>query len=302
MARTANWKAAALLSVALPITNACGGPGGGVASAPLPLVTPSPSPTPTPSATAPLSSPVTILRDPATQEFATYEMGAPLRIQFEADTKTYEVSTTDGLWERLSDDPQAPPGRFLIGDASGSTSWLNASSYESADPNERYEYSSLADWAVDVGGPAAKGGWVVFGMPTPASGVPTSGTALYAGQIRGVGTFPAKGGWGDFDHAPIGGTASMTMNFASGSFTGSMMPLVTCDCDVIALPRMDFQGTLTPSSSTFGGHFITDAAGPNSLAGMFTGPSAQESIGQWTFPLTIAGTSESMSGLWISRR
>ena len=65
-----------------------------------------------------------------------------------------------------------------------------------------YQYSNLAHWAY---GAAGVGGVSAFGIPTPAGGVPTTGSASYRGMIEGTSTVMVSfGDWG-MGAAGIGG-------------------------------------------------------------------------------------------------
>ena len=66
---------------------------------------------------------------------------------------------------------------------------------------------------------------------------------------------------------------------------------------VYNLPMMHFTNTVySTGSTTFSGKFDGTPSGANSFSGLFTGPAAQELIGNFTFPLRIAGGPPQLPG------
>lgn len=291
----------AFAAAVLPLLSACGADSGGsITSAPPP--TPPPPPPP-----PPLSSPVEILKSPATQDFATFAIGGSVQIRFDAAAGTYEMALPGRTWDTLIDDPQSEPGQFLFASApifnAGSASV--ATRFNHPEPERRYNYASFGRWYVDpASDPGTGEGIFAFAVPTPTGGVATTGSAEYSGLITGTADFGADGGgWGIYYPAPIEGDVSLRFDFAAGTLTGRMRPFIACDCQQIDIPVQNFTQTIFGvGSQTFSGRFDTPLAGANSFSGLFAGPDAQELIGQWTFPLMVGANPHSATGVWIAKQ
>jgi hypothetical protein len=116
------------------------------------------------------------------------------------------------------------------------------------------------------------------GIATAAGGVPLTGIATYSGQILGqTSEHHSDGnGW------PVDGSITLSFDFGAGSLSGSITPNLHQGFD---LGTINFRDTVySTGSTTFSGKFDTNAAGVNSVSGMFTGPNAQELIGNWALP------------------
>jgi hypothetical protein len=137
------------------------------------------------------------------------------------------------------------------------------------------QYSSLFSW-----GDGDTYGFDAIGMATPASGVPIMGSASYTGQILGD-TREIH------SNVPmvIGGSIELSFDFGLGSLSGSISPVLSATSGSDALARINFADTIySDGSTTFSGKFDTDLAGLNSFTGLFTGPHAEELIGNFVFP------------------
>lgn len=285
-----------LAGAALSLAACGGGGGGGLNSTP----TPTPAPPPTSS-----SSAVDIFPLPATQEFTTIGSGNSLRIRYDAVTKKYEVMAEGRGWETLVDDPlfSPHPGNpnvsfVFAGSPSNSSSFMIRTHYSYADPTVKYQYSSLAPWSV-----GSVGGVTAFGMATAASGVPVVGSASYQGLIEGGTTETYSDG---FETAPgyVVGSINLNFNFGNGSLSGSISPTLHL-ASTHSLATLNFTDTVySTGSPNFSGSFSTSLAGPNSFAGLFTGPAAQELIGRFAFPYLspVDGTAEQAAGAFVAKR
>lgn len=277
----------------------CGGGGSsvtGLASTPPPPAAPPPPPT---------SSDVDIFPSPVTQEFATIGSGSDIRIRYDAVTDKYEVMAGNQGWGALVDDPsfQPLPGNpntnFRIAGYNNSYFLIRAH-HSYSDPDVRYLYSNLAAWS---GG--GHGGYVAFGMATPASGVPTTGNATYNGFIEGTATDTYFDSLiGANVQGGMEGSINLVFNFGGGSLSGNISPVLYLGTKH-SLPTLSFANTVYSTGSTgFSGKFNTNVAGSNSFAGQFTGPNAQELIGKFAMPYTspIDGTPQQSQGAFIAKK
>lgn len=301
---------------------ACGGGGGGegVASIPPPPPPPTPTPTPTPGPAA-----VTIFGNPSPGEFATAGAsisgpGGNLDTYQHATDRFgtvsgadqdqphiryngggyYEIEMPGSNWDQLIPykglvDPGPDNNYFQPQSVAQNLGYL-------ATYNSRltgYSYSELGGW-----GSAAAGrwGWVAFGTPTPAGGVPVSGSATYSGIVHGSADVMTPDGlYGGFDTTPINGTVGLNFDFAKGTLDGSM----TVSLNATDLGTFNFKDTVFSVGSTdYSGVFDTSVAGSNFFLGKFTGPNAQETIGAWALPFHFSGDNQDHQafGAWIAKK
>lgn len=266
-----------LLATAFALAG-CGGGSDNVVSIPPPPVTPMPTPTPTPTSTYAI-----IPQAISTQEFAVagashsaaedrmtqVGAGGQLQVRYVQSSNSYEVRVPQSTaWAGIS--YMSTPSNSLI-DFGGDSAilWIRT------DPSVGggYSYSSLFEWADTK---STIEGHEAIGMATPASGVPISGSATYSGQILGQSNEPHG------DDYPVEGTIALSFNFAAGSLSGSITP--NLHQGFVSDP-LAFRDTVYSTGSTsFSGKFDTSLAGLNSFSGLFTGPSAQELIGNFAFP------------------
>lgn len=267
----------ALLATAFALTG-CGGGGDYVASTPPPPLTPSPTPTPTPT---PTPAPAIVPAATTSQQFAAVGASFPidgdhtpllgssdqLQVRYVASSNTYEVQIPHSQnWVASTYLPNSGPGLFAFqGGVGGASIWVRAGPYQ---------YSTLLEWndGDNVGHEA-------IGVATPASGVPVTGSASYSGQILGVTTeYQAKLA----DDLPVDGSILLSFNFGLGAFSGSIAPNLH---QGYAFAPLNFVSTVySTGSTTFSGKFDRSATGLNSFSGLFTGPTAQELIGNFAFP------------------
>jgi hypothetical protein len=304
------------LTMALMGLTAClgacgGGSGTQVASTPVPVPTPTPTPTTTPIPTpTPTSSAVELVKFPPAGEFTRFAVGDDIRIRYDSSSGKYQVLVSGSDWSTLATSPDEggyPKINNYFQPSSTTTGDLQASAHPNS-PAEasRYEYSNLASWWVSTSDyrMTLQSGNVAFGTATPAGAVPVSGSATFGGLIAGKTNVTAPSGWGDIPNAPVAGNVSLTFDFGRGLLTGEIRPWVSCDCDPIGLPSaLAFKNTVFGSgSTTFSGQFDTSVAGANTFNGLFTGPAAEELIGQWAFPFIFNGKPAAASGAWIAKR
>ena len=246
----------------------CGGGGGEfVNSAPPPPITP----TPTPSTIIPAAV--------TSQQFAAVgsshldgnqapQLGAAdqLQVRYVQASNSYEVQLPHSqAWAGISLLANSGPGPVNY---AGDTAyvWLR---------DGGLQYSRLVEWA-DKGSTIA--GHEAIGVATPASGVPVTGTASYSGQLLGQTTENHSDG----TDLPVDGSILLSFNFGLGSLSGSIAPNLH---QLFTLGSISFRDTVySTRSTTFSGKFDTNLAGTNSFSGLFTGPNAQELIGNFAFP------------------
>jgi hypothetical protein len=161
-----------------------------------------------------------------------------------------------------------------------------------------WNYQSFGVWnTASAGGGAMHAS--SFGVPTPASAVPTSGTATFTGKLAGLYVSPS--GQGSAAAADL----SVRADFRTRSLVfGSSGTVVTRDLRApVAAPGLNLSGTLTyqPGSNAFSGT-LRNAAGTMSgtTSGKFYGPAAQELGG--AFNLRASGTSEAFTGAYGAKR
>jgi hypothetical protein len=249
---------------------------------------------------------VELLDHPQTQEFTALAVGDPIRIRYDQVRDAYEVKVADRDWLRVIDNPDStdmPNTQFRIAtDPAEPARFSTFGHYRFSHQPSAYHYSNLADWHL---GPEAdqKSGKVAFGTPTPAGHIPVAGSASYAGAAEGHLNLP-NAIWGEpIADTPVGGKVRLIFDFASAGLTGSLQLGILCDCDKwIDQRTFEFTDTtFARGSTTFGGRFLSDVTGANSFSGLFTGPNAEELIGQWTVPILHDGKTYSATGGWIAK-
>lgn len=288
----------------------CGGSGGLAsipAPAPAPASPPSPSPTPTPPEPA---FEATFLDAQATaQEFAAFTTGDRLRIRYDPQNRRYQVMAPGKDWEAVYGHASFGPGNYHIPGPMEDVGLVSARTRpDHPDPALRFHYSSLATWArqlPETGTDNYLSGVIAFGSPTPTDGVPLTGSASYLGPIEGSASFPvySSNGFAYWDRAPIEGSVSLQFDFSNGSLAGEIRPRLACDCGPISVPTLNFSDTaFAVGSQSYSGRFLTEVGGANAFSGIFTGPGAEELIGQWAFPFLLDGTAHSAEGVWVAKR
>lgn len=133
-----------------------------------------------------------------------------------------------------------------------------------------------------------------FGNPTPASAVPSAGTATFTGKMAGF-------------HVSSAGAQSVVASelTVNADFSTRSLGLATSGTRLggVAAPHLDLRGTLTYASGTsaFSGT-VTSAGGTLSGAsrGQFYGPAAQELGG--SFELRSATSGERFTGAYGAKR
>lgn len=266
---------------------ACGGGGGGSGGG---GVVSTPAPPPPPPST-PASTPVKIFPSVTTStEFTT--LGIELPVFGVTTTTGFAVSYDAAQGVYVFDLPTHPPAAFhasangqgnpiywgggLV--RSDGSLWPPMSVLKASQDNPliQLQYTSFAQYLQAGPMEDLPHGVVAFGSATPASGVPTTGSATMNAVLAGQTT----------DHLGyIGGTATFSFNFGAGTLTGSLSPVLNDFYGQQSHPlgRYDFVNTVySVGSTTFSGGLKHETANlTGSFNGLFTGPQAQELMARW---------------------
>lgn len=253
-------------------------------------------PSPPPTSTPPTSSPI-IPAATTNQEFAvagsvnTDAAGQPpllnaseqMQVRYVAGSGLYEVQIPGEEWAKVSID-SSKYANFPAGCGCGTNLLIIGSGYQ---------YSRLLYWF-----DGASFGNEAIGIATEAGGVPTTGSASYAGTIQGTTTEPHWDGLG----SAVDGSITLLFDFGAGELSGKISPNLHQGFDFDAL---SFRDTVySTGSTTFSGKFDTNVTGTNSFGGLFTGPHAEELIGNWAFPYQspIDGGTYQANGALIGKK
>lgn len=162
--------------------------------------------------------------------------------------------------------------------------------------------SALGSWT----GPPSSGPRAVYrvaqfayGVPTPVNEMPNVGSANYDTQIYGPIALSAPG---DDAAAYYSGTARLSVNFATGTVSGTIElgsvggsgPPITFTLSqaVLNADKAGFQGQLTSVGGGADGF----------IQGLFTGRTASEMIVRWRSPVVqVGGRSGPAFGVWGAR-
>ena len=316
-------RASAKLSIGIFVLAlaACGGGGGdGVNFNPAPPENPEPPPPPsTPSTVTIFSSPEpgdytsvgvwTNLGDP--DHYDTHMITSVVlegtnqpQIRY-TDAGSYEVQLPGEAYGELLHDPNLiDPDRdnnFFVIDNGWSRGFVIRRARD-----DGYLYSELATWVrpdLDFGF-TTDIGVVAVGSATPAGAVPVTGSATFDGILSGLtdAKYVHEGGYTSSRDA--GGTVTLDFDFGAGTLDGNILLMVTGDgMNPDTIGTYDFTQTVFASGSTaYSGAFETSLPGFNFFNGLFTGPNAEETIGNWAVPFTYGGNTHQAIGAWIARR
>jgi hypothetical protein len=196
-----------------------------------------------------------------------------VRIRYDAEGQYYEIQLPgSAVWERLT----GSSGDFITASGSGFGLIPNLAGV--------FTYSAAGFWNDST---STRSGLVVAGVATPSGAVPTTGSATYVGTLIGgsaeTSVHPTLGNL----RTAVTGSINLAFDFGAGTLTGSASPILSYAAQVLNLPAITFTETVYSSGSTsFYGRFATSLPGPNGFSGRFTGPAAQELIGNFAFPYT----------------
>ena len=284
-----------------------------MASAPIPPppVNPPPPPPPPPSAQSPAIFPgITTNTDFATLGLTSSLVRDGFSVKFDVASNAYVIglpSHTPGAFVANS----TTDDRFWFGYIQGSTRGDTFSVFKpsASNPDIQLAYTS---YGIASGYYSGLLDFVAFGSPTPASGVPLTGSATYDANVSGE----ADSSGVDAGEKTISGTAALQFDFGAGKLTGHFDPILNARVGnlssttnlgtyafvntVFGAGKANFSGQLSVSGSSTLGNFD----------GQFTGPTAQELMARWTAPYLIpsnltANGSQSWSqmfGVWVGKK
>jgi hypothetical protein len=258
-----------LLATAFALTG-CGGGGGGVASLPPPPVTPPPPPPAAPFVLVPAAT--------TSQQFAvagsshltagdgTPRLGAAdqIQVRYVASSNSYEV--------------ELPDSQTWIALTGSSESEAAAGNVRAFIPRLDFRYSTPIEWYRDNSLTSVE----AIGIATAAGGVPVTGSATYTAYADGMTSEKSST---KLINPQVLGTMTLNFNFAQGSLSGILNMVLDPEWNDYQLGPLNFTQTVySTGSTTFSGKFDTDLAGLNKFSGLFTGPHAEELIGNFAFP------------------
>ncbi|NMN06942.1 MULTISPECIES: hypothetical protein [unclassified Novosphingobium] len=287
LGRAAKWSPAAL-AFALA---ACGD-GGGVASSNLPNTPPSPPPKPTNADLVGSLISESFVNDartetaymPITSARPNTVTSSPLTIAYNASTQTYTV-TTQGRTQDFG--PAQKDATLTNADATvykrtdGTLTETLSLSKNSSTPGTpdapRFRYVGAGLWQrtqTDASNSTTTMDYFTYGVPTPASAMPNSGTATFAVRVDG------EAGYSKYILV-LQGSGRFSVDFASGKLSGSGNIDGYVD-GRITLSNLAWssQASLAAGGTTFSGSFKTgDRQG--GLSGRFYGPNHEELGAVW---------------------
>ncbi len=163
-------------------------------------------------------------------------------------------------------------------------------------------YAALGVWEVDTLNPnitpgVAEGnihlGTFVTGFETPASGMPTSGAAVYTGT-KNVAGVVIRDPAGTIGRAALLGDASLAVNFGTSTIAGTFIHMTATDSNGTRSPWNDVSvsGSLAAGTSHFSGStaaasvpsgaFAVSGTATGRIDGGFYGPNANELGAVWS--------------------
>jgi hypothetical protein len=235
------------------------------------------------------------------------ELGANKAAEFDAISQ--DLSDSEARLQTLSNGPRYTAGRELVGQSVSRTAdGIDVSSSRVGDALETrmianpyaqgWNYQSFGVWNTQ----AMTGAGITsssFGAATPASAVPSAGTASFVGKLGGIYMSPA----GEASMASADVRVNADFGNRSLSFASQGTRLTQDLKGSTAAPQLNLGGTLkySPATNTFSGT-LTNAGGTmsGSSTGRYYGPAAQELGG--VFTVKSANTAETLTGAYGGRR
>jgi hypothetical protein len=293
--------------------SACGGgsTGGNVSSTPTPV--PAPTPTPTPSRNDDLVAPLVTesfsaiavtgtVNYPATGTSSVSAARATMTIAYDAAVNGYIVTVGSRsqtfLPVHLQAGQAADEANIYIvnnGTTSDSLSVSRNSTEMGTIASPQFRYVGGGVWQRTIQGTSGISGTgdaFTYGVSTPASALPRTGTANFPAQLRGLAAF------GDSVVAAKG-SGTLNVNFSSNgiSGTGTIKALSASGAALEGDRRWTASAAISSSANSFSGTFSmsdpfqsTTKSGPNNFAGQFYGPAAQEIGASWSWTDSFLGT------------
>ena len=294
-------------SAALALAACAGGGGSDIAPTPIPIPPSPPPPPPTPS-TLTVSS--TIFPNISTNtNFATLGLEATGA----APNPTSSALVRDGFSVRFD----AASKTYIIGLPLSIQGALGSDdSVSIAKPSDiQLAYTTFG--SIASGYYTTTFGHFAFGLATPASGIPVTGTATYDANVLGStldSYYRANQLGGSNVVGNISGAATLQFDFGAGSLAGHFDPILAYNDEMTApastktinLGSYSFVNTVYGTGKTnFSGNLsISGSSNPGTFDGQFTGPAAQELMARWTAPYLNPSTQQwsQMFGVWVGKK
>jgi hypothetical protein len=214
------------------------------------------------------------------------DAGDQLQVRYVASSNSYEIQMPGSqTWSALT-------GKSEVEATGGGLTMVIE--------NSAYQYSSLIEWWNDL---RSVRGVDAIGIATPAGAVPVTGSATYSAWATG--RTSEVGDIHDLVDPLVQGSMVLNFDFAQGTLAGSMTAVLDPEWYQYQLGTLNFRDTIfSKGSTTFSGKFDTDLTGLNSFNGFFTGPRAQELIGNFAFPYQspIDGKTYQAGGAFIGAK
>jgi hypothetical protein len=222
--------------------------------------------------------------------------GGAAAISYDAASNTYTLSspsssasgaTPDTLKLKPNDAALTSAAPVPCSSGCGGAGYLSreGTNRPSTQPYFIYSYVGYANWWSQTSS-GANSVYVqneaVFGIPTPAAAIPTTGTASYTLDVVGFeGTTPQLGSSGSHANNPTfagGGAATLDFGSASYSMNGTTGAPTDSSKGGTGIASFSSSGKLLSGANGFGGAFTFNDAGnfDGKLNGWLFGPNAQE--------------------------
>lgn len=139
----------------------------------------------------------------------------------------------------------------------------------------------------------------VWGYPTVATDLPTTGTATYTARVAGRAVTGGAGG----TVTRVGGTVTITVNWVTGS-VGITANVTTVGAGGVETPFGTYTGTgaLPVGTVNFAGNFGAASPIPGNLGGAFFGPQGAEIGLSFAGSGTIGGIDTRLVGVMVGKK
>lgn len=290
-----------LLACAACSLVACGGGGGGGGGVPsFPAPPPPPPPTFTRVDIFPAVTTSTEFAALGYEASGSAAIGDGFSVRYDAagDTYIFDLPAHDPAAFSLSSSNATFWSGGLI---AGSILWPPMSVLKPSPTNPEIQLSYTSFAAYMGAGPMddLPHGLVAFGLATPSSGIPTTGSATFdafvAGQTLDRFSF-------------VGGTATLQFDFGAGTLAGRFDPVLYpfYSGGQHSLGQYAFVNTVYGvGSTTFSGEFShSNPLLTGAFNGLFTGPNAQELMARWTAEFVDPANQQvgEIFGVWVAKK
>jgi hypothetical protein len=196
-------------------------------------------------------------------------------VRYDADTQQYLIdlpSTDEFVFDSYDENDSYWQGYASTGYYDDT--YIDVFKPRSSNPEIQLAYTSFG---ITSGYYSSDFGFFAFGIPTPGSGVPVTGSASYNALVVGR-PLDISG--------VITGDATLQFNFGAGTLSGHLDPVLNYNGVETDLGSYAFVNTVfgVGSASFSGGLSHSGTSTLGSFDGRFTGPAAQELMGRWIAP------------------